>query len=62
MIPIACTLGIIVLCLLSAFWRNALRQRRLIIDALLAHVARQREENQRQLQWIVTERMRLKEE
>lgn len=67
MLIIAWTLGIIiVLCLLSAFacwfWRNTLRQRRLFVDALLAQVAEQRRENQRQMQWVREEGTRLQEE
>jgi len=64
MLIIECTLGIIIFCLLSAFafWRKVLRQRHLYLDTLLAHVAGQRKENQRQLQWALQEQLRLQEE
>jgi len=56
MLIVACTLSIIiVLCLLPmlALWESSMNRRRLFMDALLAHVAGQRGENQRQLQWMM---------
>ena len=65
MLLVACTLSVItVLCLLSLFalWEASMNRRRLFMDALLAQVAGQRREIQRQLQWVAQERTRLQEE
>lgn len=62
MLTIAGVLFITLFCLtiMLACWEQALRRRRLLLDALLVHIGAHRHETQRQLQWVAAQRTRLK--
>jgi hypothetical protein len=64
MLIIVCVLSLIACCLstLLISWEQAMRRRRLFLDALLVQIGAHRQENQRQLQWVAAQRTRLKGE